>query len=79
MSVVNFQELLRARVSQMADEQMAMQEALMNVPPSGLRAYLAQMEEHAIVLSQMAARLEDESVGAKNLSPLRVQSDPEVA
>ena len=66
MSVANFQDHIRARVCQMADEQLAMQERLMSLPDHEVVPFLKKMEEHAIELSQLASRLD---VGAIHESP----------
>lgn len=58
MNVVNFREAITAMLSQMADEHMAMQEALPNIPARQVNAFLAAMEARAIEMSQLAARLD---------------------
>jgi hypothetical protein len=59
-TVVDFYECLRARVNRLADEQLAMQEALPNVPRNEVTAYLDALQKHADKLSRLASRLEEE-------------------
>ena len=59
MSVINFHEWLRARISQMADEHMQMQEAIMYLPEHQVAAALADLDRHSARLSRLARRLED--------------------
>ncbi len=61
MAVVDFQESLRARVNQMADEQMALQEMLPTLPIGKVPEHLKKMQEHAELLSRLASRLYPQS------------------
>ena len=53
----DFNEGLRARLSQMAVEQMTMQEAVMNLPKHLVAQHLKKMEQHADEMSRLASRL----------------------
>lgn len=57
MTVINFNDSLRARINQMADEHMQMQEAIMHLPAERVRAALDELDRHSAELSRLAARL----------------------
>lgn len=69
--VIEFDAALRARVNAMANEQLAMQEALPSIPPAQVVAYLDRMDAHADSLSRLAARLEDSDVSRKGAKAQR--------
>ena len=58
-TVVDLRESIRARVSRMANEQVAMQELMPSIPPSKIKAFTDRMEAHAIELSRLASMLEE--------------------
>jgi DNA mismatch repair ATPase MutS len=59
MSVINITEAIRARLSQMADEHLAMQEAMHDLPYDQVEAHCARMTAHAEEMSRLAARLSE--------------------
>jgi len=80
MSVIDLHECLRARISQMADEHMQMQEAIMGLPRHEVAAACAQLEQHAIEMSRLARRIEDsQMVRCSNSSKLEVKSESDLA
>jgi len=60
MSVIDFQEAIRARLSQMCDEHLAMQEALHSMAPSQIEEHCKMMTRHSDKMSRLAARLHEE-------------------
>jgi len=85
MSVIYLHECLRARISQMADEHMQMQEAIMGLPHHEVAAACARLEQHAVEMSRLARRIEnlavpnvpDVSEDASPLTPHPLPSPPE--
>ncbi len=59
MSIINFQDAIRARLSQMADEHYAMQEAMLDLPRHEVEAHCARMTAHSAEMSKLASRLAD--------------------
>lgn len=57
MTVVDFKEAIRARLSQMSDELMLMQEAVTDLPDSQVAEHCRKMDEHARIMSKLASRL----------------------
>ncbi len=67
-NIINFHDALRARLSQMADEHYAMQEAMVDLPAHEVEAHCARMTAHASEMSKLASRLDGESIERKALS-----------
>ena len=55
--ICHMKQDLRNRVNQLADEQLAMQKVLHNLPRWEACAHIELMEQHAIKLSRLASRL----------------------
>jgi len=58
MTVINFQDSLRARIYRMADEHLQMQEAIMHLPHHEVASACGRLEQHSIEMSRLAKRLE---------------------
>ena len=60
MSIYNFQAGLRARLARMANEHLAMQEAILDLPSADVYDACMKLEAHSIEMSRLAKRLDDE-------------------
>lgn len=76
MSIIDFQDSLRARISQMADEHMQMQEAIMRLPEHQVAAALDELDRHSARLSRLAAAL-DAFEHVQNIQDAQAASDPD--
>lgn len=78
MPVIDFRGRVRARMVDLANLQMALQEQLHDIPMSGVVEHLRKMEATAGALSKLAGRLYDDGVQEGSKFPVRGNHEPEI-